>query len=229
MVSVESEISDLPEFEGVSIVLVGAVNPAICHPIWFQNQGLIPEKMASDASQNAIVSREVAQWQSGWLSVQVLQNLFQARCDVPPSYEALRDFACGTFEVLRHTPISKMGLNIHAHFKLPSEEIWHRCGHRLVPKAIWSKVLDTPGMNSVAIKESRADGHVLITAQPSVKFPRRGLFLNINDETILPASVEEPAAKAAEIVQKKWAAFIQDATKKMKILLRESTAEEKNA
>ena len=45
-----------------------------------------------------------------------------------------------------------MGMTRDMHFKMESEEPYHKLGHLLAPKEIWKPILDTPGMRSLLMQ-----------------------------------------------------------------------------
>ena len=119
------------EVAGISIVLLGSFNPAIFQPAWFAKQGLLPAGEAENAEIN-LIHPEFVSFTAGWLQLQVTQSQFLASTTEDP-LEALRDLVLGTFSLLRHTPVSKMGVNRDVHIRMPDESSWHAVGHALVP------------------------------------------------------------------------------------------------
>ncbi len=99
--------------------------------------------------------------------------------------ESLRDLLFGTFRILRHTPVQKIGLNTHAHYRLPTEDAWHDFGHLLAPKDdLWAPILDKPGTLALTIQGERSDeydGHIRVKVEPSMQVTY-GIFIETNDE-----------------------------------------------
>jgi hypothetical protein len=127
--------------EQVSIVFVGSFNPAIFQPAWFAAQGLI----ASDDSKNPLgvklnlVHSEITDFSTENFQFQATPLRVSISSANTAFYESLRDLAVGTFRILRHTPIVKIGLNREFHFQMSSEEEWNEVGNRLVPKEGWKQ------------------------------------------------------------------------------------------
>src|SRR5829696_7901521 len=119
-----------PEFEAVSIVMIGSFNPAIFQPRWLATQQLIRTEEAEKAK-ITIVQSELVDFSTEWFQLQVLQNRFQLASADPRQYGPLRDLAAAIFTVLPHTPISALGLNRQFHFKMPSRDAWHVVGDLL--------------------------------------------------------------------------------------------------
>jgi hypothetical protein len=109
------------EIDGSSIVILGAMNPAIFHPFWFAANKLIRETEASEAD-ILIASKEVSDFRLDWLHVQVVSDRFLAEVNDAANHGPLRDLVTGTFTLLEHTPLTAMGLNRQMHYLMESEE-----------------------------------------------------------------------------------------------------------
>jgi len=171
-----------PEIEGIDIVLVGDFNPSIFQPAWFTSQELI-RKEEANAARIDIIHPEIVQFSLEWLQVQITRNKFSASTSQSPYYPVLKDLVYSTFSLLKHTPISKMGINKNMHFLMSSEDEWHALGHKLAPKHIWDDILRKPGMRSLSIQGERPDeykGYVLVRVEPSRKI-HPGVFIHVND------------------------------------------------
>lgn len=172
-----------PEEYQHSIVIRGDLNPAIFQPSWFAAAGLIGKQQA-DAAKVEIIHRDVAVFSADWLNIEVTQDRFHVYTMHEQYTEPLQDLVLGTFSLLNHTPLRIIGINLTAHFRLPSVEVWNEAGHKLVPKGLWEGILNKPGMKSVIVEESeRRDGHkgyIRLTVEPSRRVPL-GLFFGVND------------------------------------------------
>jgi len=143
--------------EDISIVLVGAFNPSIYHPMWFALQGLIRETEA-EAAKIEIIHPDVASFSIEWLTVQVLRDRFTASIKAEVYHKHLNDFAQGVFLKLAHTPIWQMGFNFTSRIHFKSEEDWHAFGHFIAPKSPWAGVLSSPGMRGFQMQSLRPSG-----------------------------------------------------------------------
>lgn len=196
-----------PEFEDYGIVLRGSFNPGIFQPSWFSHQGLIPEGQAS-AADISLVNRQIAVFRLDTIIVQVTPDLFSVGSDGEPVDDLLRDLVIGTFRVLRHTPLTMVGVNRNVHLQTESEAKWHEIGHSLAPKEFWTPITKRPGTQSLTIRSERPDsraGHVDITVQPSARV-RFGLFIGINDHIQLsdPSVLPEGAAEITDALEANW-------------------------
>jgi len=193
--------------QGVSIVLIGNLNPAIFHPSWFAVHNLLrPEE--ADAATTNIVHPDVASFKTEWLEVNIVRERFQIGTIQESYYEALRDLAVGILGLLSHTPLRVMGINRDFHFDLVSEDRWNGLGHRLVPKQDWNPLLESPGMQTLVIQGMRPDdlkGYLRVTVQPSARI-KYGAFIEVNDHYLLKTDEKEDdgADKARVILSERW-------------------------
>jgi hypothetical protein len=170
------------EIQGVSVILLGDFNPKIFQPAWFAAEGLIRKQEAEQATIN-IVHPEVVSFTLEWLELQVTRERFAISTPQEPYYEIVRDLVLGTFNLLRHTPLHKLGINTDMHFRMHSQEAWHAFGHRLAPKELWQGILDAPGMRSLTMESRRPDGfkgYIRVQVEPSAKVDP-GVYLQVND------------------------------------------------
>jgi len=208
-------MTEKPEIQGMSIVLLGDFNPKIFQPAWFAAENLIRSSEA-EAVNIEIINPEIAIFNLDWLQVQITRDRCAISTAQEPYYEIVRDLCLGTFKLLKHTPIRVMGINWRAHFRMRSIEDWHNLGHKLAPKDLWNTILKEPGMQSLKIQGTREDGykgHLRITTEPSVKVSP-GVYIQVNDHyqaddpiigsdkiiNILEASYNQSKRKADEII-----------------------------
>lgn len=181
------------ESEGASIVLIGKFNPAIFQPAWLGASNLI-RKEEADSATIEVINPQVTSFSADWLKVQVLPQRFQATTVDAAHYQALRDVVLSIFQLLEHTPFWVMGMNRDMHFKIESEERWHRLGHLLAPKEIWRPLMDQPGLRSLIIQSSPSEHgeiqimhHVRVEPSGQVK---PGVYIQVNVEATLPAGAQ---------------------------------------
>jgi hypothetical protein len=181
------------EFSGVTVVAVGALNPAIFQPQWFLDKELIAENAATSAQDRLLVSPELTVFTADWLSVQItLQQAVFATVDEGREFD-LRDLFKGVFSLLPETPIDAVGINADAHFRLDTESAWHEIGDRFLPKELWEPVFDdggfrrradgkAVGLRSLTVEVTREDGRgfVRVEVAPSARVTPNGVFAGIN-------------------------------------------------
>jgi hypothetical protein len=197
-----------PVAEGVSIVALGSFNPAIFQPQWFARNGLIDDGEAEKAKVE-VIHPEVAAFAAEWFSLQVLRERLTVQTEDPSAFPLVGDLVANVFTLLIHTPVTAVGLNREAHFKLGSEEEWHSLGHRLAPPEYWEDFLKQPGMLDLTMQGQRPDDHkgfVRALVQPSARPDAHpGVFLSRNDHfQVAEEGDEEGATLALAVVGKHW-------------------------
>lgn len=212
-----------------AIIVVGDFNPAIFSPDWLEGNKLIGKgdaDMVREKSQgkSLIVSHQVAAFETKWFALQVIDNQFSLTSKDALS-PAFKDLAVGIFQLLPHTPVTAVGLNFMAHFKLASEDEYHKVGDILAPKDIWTKLYPdhAAGLADLTIRiQAGTRGKPLkmkderrITLQPSNKL-KFGVFLAYNDHHDVSTPSEDnqkPAERVATIIDKEWETSWKDAVR----------------
>lgn len=87
----------------------------------------------------------------------ISQGQFIASTADVPSFKPLHDLVVGTFRLLRHTPVGKLGINYGAHYQMDSEEQLHELGGRLAPQDDWTDLLTSPKMKTLIMESERTD------------------------------------------------------------------------
>ncbi len=191
----------VPELSGVAVVGLGSFNPAIIHPQWLLDKELIPQNAAEHAlqpgaPQQTIVTSQLAAFLADWLSVQVLQEQAVFSTVDAAREPDLRSLAIGIFELLPETPVNAIGINSDTHFRVESQNVWHKFGDRFLPKDFWEPLFDGSqwksrgdgnrvGMRSMTVEVHRADesqppGWVRVEVAPSIRVVPNGVYVAIN-------------------------------------------------
>jgi hypothetical protein len=165
-----------PSAEDISVVLVGALNPAIFQPAWLAAQNLISNSESKTATVN-VISPQAADITFLDFGLQVLQNRLTLRTiDISKSTKIF-DLVVGILTKLPHTPITAAGINQSQNFSIGKEKVWHKIGHVLAPRApVWENLYQNSGMLTVAVQALRHGEHpfdINITVQPSQVIPPR--------------------------------------------------------
>jgi hypothetical protein len=205
--------------EQISIVFVGSFNPAIFQPAWFAAQGLI----ASDDNKNPLgvnlilVHQEITDFSTENFQFQATPIRVSISSANTAFYESLRDLAVGTFRVLRHTPIVKLGINREFHFQMSSEDQWNEVGNRLVPKEVWKQVLEKPGMLNLTVQGQRPDsykGHIQVQVAPSTRVTPFGIIILVNDHYEIGAQeTNQGCTELIDIITVVWKNSLENAEK----------------
>lgn len=210
-----------------SIVAVGSFNPAIFSPDWMEAHGLLGKDDADRIREprpgaSLVVSHQATAFESSWFALQVLENQFSLTSKNALS-PAFKDLAVSVFQLLSHTPVTAVGLNFLAHYKLATEDEYHCVGDVLAPKEIWNKLYpnEIAGLADLTVRiQAGSHGQPLkckdekrISLQPSGMFTF-GAFLSYNDHHDLSDGREEfprPGERVAMLIDSKWESAWQDA------------------
>ncbi len=196
------------EAEGMDVVLVGSLNPAILHPEWFLAQNLVSVAEAKE-SKVELVSPEFTNIRLPGIRVTCVPDRLVVATKDPVRYERMLDFLLGIVGLLPHTPIRACGINSYVHYLLDDRNYWHRIGHVLAPKVlVWNSLFSNPGLQSLAIKAPKTDGRpgeYNITIQPSAQVTP-GIFVNTNTHMPVAANDSEPIGMAPveQFLQVEW-------------------------
>jgi hypothetical protein len=134
-----------------------------------------------------------------------------------------------------HTPITAIGLNYLAHFRLNTEAEYHRIGDVLAPKTIWNSLYPgqySAGLANLTIKIQDAErgqtphsgNQRQIAVQPSNKF-KFGVFLSLNDHREIIESItadKTTAEQAAAIVDADWQKSWEDSVRVFDLVVSQS-------
>ena len=191
--------------EGVSIVFIGSFNPAIFHPSWYVAEGLW-SKTDLENAEVGVITADICSFHTEQYALHAINNRFMISTTQAPLYDSLRDLAVGTFRILKHTPLAKLGLNREVHYRLDSEEAWHAIGHKLAPKEHWQPILRKPGMRALTIEGMRTDhldGAVHVRVEPSNRI-ENGLFVEVNDHFEVEDTLARSANAILNIAEEQW-------------------------
>lgn len=207
-----------------SIVAVGAFNPAIFSSDWLERNGLIGIKDAEVARQNKsyVVTNQICAMETDWFALQVLENQF-ALTSKDALSPALKDLAVGILSLLPQTPISAIGINFMGHYRITSEDEYHKIGDVFAPKTIWNELFpgenSSAGLDNLTIrieptprgKISETGDAKRISLQPSTKI-KSGIFLSYNDHRVVHVDEDDltMAEHAAKIVNDNWQSSMED-------------------
>jgi hypothetical protein len=199
-------------------VVVGDFNPAVLHPYWFGARELLPPEQATEALETVqALMNEVMAFEAGWLSFQALPKRLAFTSKESASHLELRDLAMGTLTLLGEDPVTSIGLNRDAHYRMDTEAEWHEIGDRYAPNEPWAELTGgaRAGLQRLVVQvmrdqvepspENLARGATNIHIGPSTEVQQNGVFLGINDHFQLGTD-EEPiaAAEAVQAIGREW-------------------------
>ena len=121
-------------------------------------------------------------------------------------------------EFLYHTPINGLGINFVVHFDCGSFEAREEFAIRLAPRkpwGAWGDAIEGPpdglehgGLASISMRQNnRPDerkGSLIVRLEPSIRLPRTGIFMLVNDHYSFEDSKENDSSQAVEIMELNW-------------------------
>lgn len=171
----------VPSNEDISVVVVGALNPAIFHPEWFARQELLAPGEAEQAKIQ-VVSPQLADINFIDFGLQVLPNRLTVRTLDVSRGPKINDLIIAILTKLPHTPLKAAGINNTLHFAVSSLEDWHKIGDTLAPKDVWRGLYEEPGMAAISIQSpirKYTNCNINIVLQPSMVI-KPGVFVASN-------------------------------------------------
>ncbi len=182
--------------EKVNIVLVGSFNPTIFHPAWFDANELVSGEADHSNDQTFLATQEIAQFKlPNQISIRVFKNKFIAETSYESSVQMLIDLVVGTFQLLVHTPVSAVGINLENTYENIPADTWKSMGGIVAPKDTWYKTYsymedldqqkqDVFGLWSQTMKIPRCDEYEgsIFHQMSVVDVPNRCLKVSINND-----------------------------------------------
>lgn len=215
------------EIFSLQIIILGSFNPPVISPFWLNKNLLIgDEDMKSAMEVNSLaITPDISRFETEWFSIQVIKEQFVMNSKGPVT-PALKDLVTGIFTLLEHTPLSAIGINSIAHYKIYSVDEFHKIGDVLAPKNIWNSIYPESDSQSVGLhqvtleinpfkRESEASvgNYKRVTLSRSDKLPHSIYFI-FNDHnliTIEKNSMKTASEKLLEIVDSNWDTSQQEA------------------
>src|SRR5687767_5676759 len=100
--------------ESFSLVVAGAMNPSIHHPMWYRIIGLLNEEEADQATQskNTFCTPPISQVELKDFKIICQERRWEAQTRSESMIARLRALAWTVFDdILKHTPVSALGFN----------------------------------------------------------------------------------------------------------------------
>lgn len=205
-----------------SIIVIGNFNPAIFSPFWLEKNNLIGSEDAKGAltSPNLLITSQIFKFETEWFVLQVIPQQFSlsSKGAISPT---MKDLAVEIFSLLPHTPISALGINFMAHYKIQNVDEYYKIGDMLAPKTIWDGINffseQSTGLENLTIRiDPFKRGEKSITyqpenikkviVQPSLKIIP-GIYFAYNDHSNIELLTDLQTTKAeyvSGIIKNRW-------------------------
>ncbi len=163
----------LAEEDNFSIVVVGAMNPRIHHPAWYQLVKLIDEPTAAAALTEGQFAclQPFATFRTSHFAIACQDSMWTIQTHNAAHLERIRDIAAEVFDTrLRETPISAFGLNFDYHRRTRLADVGQCLAERV---ALLRIGLETERYLSAHTTARYGDQRRLVTVrvEPSVRGP----------------------------------------------------------
>lgn len=167
--------------EGFSLVIVGSQNPAIHHPLWYRNAGLITH----DEMQHALADEAfsclpvVAQFRTGTMALTCDSEKWIGVVQQAVHVDRLVQLAGAVFDKLGETPVGAFGFNCDRHVVSRCASVEEYFASRLADARLGLPDA-TPGSRvGLQIRYPREDGHFMIRVEQSSQ-DRAAVFCSTN-------------------------------------------------
>lgn len=170
------ETSPVKDSDSYSIVIVGAMNPAIHHPAWYHQIQLLGESESQNPSE-VIVTPVLAQFAVTDLAISCTTDRWIIKTERSESVEKLLSFTCTVFDVLNQTPISAFGFNFdyHRHTSLATVGVF--LAERVATANLGLK--DDAESADIRVRHKQGGRRITVTVQPSKSGPQF-IFIGTN-------------------------------------------------
>jgi hypothetical protein len=209
----------IPEAELYSIVVLGAMNPSIHHPSWYQLVGLIDEDEAQYAhkSGNTVTIPQIAQLEFQDFKIICQEPRWEVQTTNVDRTERLRKIAASMFdELLKHTPVSAFGVNVNYRLKTECSSVAKTLAkvitetdiglsnENLLSAEVVLRNGDSLRQNSVSIRPTKSARSVSIAF--NFNYPIRGEgieFFRLNEliEKHFASDISEATARCERVVE----------------------------
>ncbi len=143
--------------DSFSVVVVGRMNPAIHHPLWYQHNKLLEAPEVEHALTNEMMCAPAfAGFNTPTLSITCDNERWEVATPHEEHVRRLQEIAGRTFDTLTHTPITAFGFNFRFHRATEQPSVAAVLVSRLHPKALG---LVEDGVNLIEIATKRNDKH----------------------------------------------------------------------
>jgi hypothetical protein len=216
-----------PTVDGLSIVLIGAFNPAIFHPSWFALNGLL-RKTEADEADIQIVHPEAAIFTSDWLSLQVTKDRLSFETQDPTMSLPLRDLAIGTLQILEHSPARQFGINRYRGFDFSPDELTDFLA-KFVNASAWGAFATEPRVREISVECEPQDSRAEFLRVKLEATGRRKAAVTIHTNQHYQATEEESSTAGTflqvffSVLSDEWVPFLRYAEHAISSMIERTT------
>src|SRR5579864_7302597 len=108
-----------------SIVVLGAMNPRLHYPLWYQVTGSMTKEEANAARESPgfFVAPEFAQFETPQFIVTCIADRWEIKARSVAAQPKVLEIACRVFEKLGETPVTAYGFNSIRHLETKSPRV----------------------------------------------------------------------------------------------------------
>lgn len=184
------------------IIVVGAMNPSIHHPSWYQIAHILSEEEASNAARGGVVvtSPQVAQFNVGQISVTCDPVRWQIQAISTNDVPRIVEIADKTFKALHHTPVSACGLNFLHHRSVKLKNVAGVLGRKLLSLDLGLIGNGSAEAGKMTYERSIGGKVIRTTIEPSIKGSDH-VYVGINIERRFD---QNPKLQQFDLKPKEW-------------------------
>jgi hypothetical protein len=169
-----------------SIALLGAMNPAIHHPKWYEYIGVMDkaEVTAAVADPGLMVTPVFTVMRFPGFAIICQQNRWEVQAMSRDLSERLFAIAAGVFEALEHTPVTTFGFNTNQHRRTSSADVPRKLADAVMSADLGFDLAERVSAE-IVVRSGTPERHSLVRIQPSTQGPDH-VFVGVNFEYLVP-------------------------------------------
>lgn len=183
----------MASYRSTNIVLIGTFNPAIFQPEWFRTHELLPdaeiEAATSPGPGKLLVSSDAAMIRFASVALDVFSERWSLSTERPDWAGDLGPLTSSVFELLRHTPIRTIGINVVEHW--PKERgASTDVVKKWLPLDDLARTVGTPLRVGGIVRADWTGYQASLVLEPSVTL-KEGTYISQNFEKPIKKGVDE--------------------------------------
>ena len=195
-----------PKVASFSVVVTGAMNPSIHHPVWYRHVGLLSEqeeREAIEGKQALLIPlpAPMAQFETGLFQVSCQQNRWQILTANHAATDRIVSIAETLFdEILPHTPVTQFGYNFDFVFDIAKGGVGRVLG-RLLCAMPFDLGIEDPTSGEWKVAERRDRAIMSIALKPGTEDSSVAILTNYS---YVPPSDKFALFKLADFLKSEY-------------------------